>query len=197
MHAHASNPHTVPLLKSTAPLRFIGYELNILRTYPRRSAFVAAIDKFTKRAVAGSILVFYYAGHGIVTSNGHHCMMTSDYDIAWPEASDAAVEVAGYGVEQALQRILDAADGCRLIALLDTCRQLACIPSSRGEAVTVAARPAVAPHLELHSSSETLVCHACRLTDNAGPASRSCARNGIYTSQLLQVSAFLLIAAEV
>ena len=158
---------------------------------------MGTIDKFTKRAVPVSIIVFYYAGHGLVTSKGHHCMMTKDYDIAWPDPSDAAAEAAGYGVEQALQRILDAAPGCRLVALLDTCRQLASVVSPRGEAVTVAARPAAPPHLELDSNSETLVCHACRFgaqaSDSAGPAAGAHARNGFYTSHLLQVSVVLLL----
>ena len=180
----------LPHAERDKTILFLSYEC-LQDIHARRSAFVVAIDNFTKRAVSGSlIIVFYYAGHGFLTSEGHHCMMTRDYGIRWPHPSDAGAEAAGYGVEQALQRILDAAPGCRLIALLDTCREIATMRSPRGKALTVAARPAAPPHLELSSCSETLVCHACRFgaqaSDNAGSAAGAGARNEFYTSHLLQ-----------
>ena len=151
-----------------------------------RSSLIRDLDKFAKKAAPGSIIIFYYAGHGLVHSNGDHCLMTKEWDSTWPDSDDAAIAAAGYPIEQVLQPMLNAAPGCRMIALLDTCRQLT--STTRGDGLSASSMRAAALHLKQNSCSETLVCHACRFGSTAADlSSGGNATNGLYTSQLLQV----------
>ena len=154
-----------------------------------RSSLVDTLDRFTKKAAPGSIILFYYAGHELVTSKGDHCLMTKDWDSNWPGSDDAAAEAAGYPVKATLQKILNAAPGCRLVALMDTCRVLSTSIPDRGEGLPASDMYAAAVHLEQSScSSESLVCHAWRFGSVAADTpSGSKAKNGLYAPHLLQV----------
>jgi hypothetical protein len=133
-----------------------------------------------------AIVVFYYSGHDLVTSSGHHMMMGVDWDKNWPAADDSAAEGAGYAVERAVESIMAASPGCHLVTLLDTCRQR----TANGEVNNQAAGFNLHHKLQpTEKRSALMIGYACKLYSLAGDGPNRASRNSVYTSFLLQVSA--------
>jgi hypothetical protein len=132
-----------------------------------------------------AIVVFYYSGHGLVTSSGELMMMSLDWDSTYLNGDDSAAVNTGYPVEGAMKTIMAASPGCHLVTLLDTCRQR----TSKGEASNKAPGFYLDNKLQLpESRSAVVIGYACNLYSLAEDGCSKTRRNSVYTSFLLQVS---------
>lgn len=151
----------------------------------RRAQLALSLSKFRKclngLAAANSIVVFYYAGHGLVVK-GHHYMLCPDYEDYLQHDIDTACKVAGFSLNNALADITAAAQKAKVIAFLDTCRST---NRTRGGAPAAETQGSNLD-VPLQGGTELLTCYACGHLKEANDGDDG--GNGVYTKHLLQVS---------
>ncbi|KAF6251771.1 armadillo-type protein [Scenedesmus sp. NREL 46B-D3] len=149
---------------------------------PTQAQLAVSLSKFRKclngLAAANSIVVFYYAGHGLVVK-GHHYMLCPDYEDYLQQDTDTACKVAGFSLNDALADITAAAQKAKVIALLDTCRSM----RTRGGAPAAETQGSNLD-VPLQDGTELLTCYACGHLKEANEGDDG--GNGVYTKHLLQ-----------
>ncbi len=151
-----------------ATLKALGFEVTIGINVNQRE-MKRLMREFGQKLKAGGSGLFYYAGHG-VQSKGRNYLIPVEADIQ----SEVEAEDAGVDVGLVLGYMDDAQNGLNIV-ILDACRNNPFARSFRSASSGLA---------QVDAPTGTLIAYA---TAPGRVASDGPSRNGLYTSELLQV----------